>query len=105
LINKAANAATEALDIIAERIRMIGGRAPGSMHRFIELSNLDECHAELSGEQMLLQPAEDHTYMADSLRQTIDVTARQGDEGTADMLINPLRAHEKSAWMLRSHLT
>lgn len=95
----------EALDIIAERIRMLGGRSPGAMHQFLELSSLEECTEELSGDEMIRQLAEDHTFMADTLRFFIDETSKLGDEGTADMMINRLRAHEKTVWMLKSHLT
>lgn len=94
----------EALDVIAERIRMLGGRAPASMHQFIELSSLEESTEELSGNQMLQQLAEDHNFLADSLRFSIDEASKLGDEGTADMMINRLRSHEKNRWMLESHL-
>lgn len=94
----------EALDVIAERIRMLGGRTPASMHQFLELSTLEESVDELSGDQMIQQLVEDHSFMADSLRFSIDETSKLGDEGTADMMINRLRSHEKNRWMLKSHL-
>lgn len=94
----------EALDIIAERIRMLGGRTPASLHQFLELSSLEESTGDLSGDQMIQQLAEDHNYMTDSLRFSIDETSKHGDEGTADMMINRLRSHEKNLWMLKSHL-
>lgn len=94
----------EALDIIAERIRMLGARTPGAMQQYLELSNLEESTEELSADQMLRQLSDDHTFIADTLRSSIEETSRLGDEGTADMMINRLRAHEKTIWMLQSHL-
>lgn len=93
----------EALDIIAERIRMMGGKSPGSMHRFLELSTLKESDEELSTYEMLQQLTQDHIFMSDSTRFLIEEVSKFGDEGTADMMINRLRSHEKNAWMLQSH--
>lgn len=94
----------EALDVIAERIRMLGGQAPGSMQKFLELSSLNEALEKLDGDKMLQQLAEDHHFLADSIRSSIEETSKSGDEGTTDMLINRLRSHEKNRWMLKSHL-
>lgn len=95
----------EAVDEIAERIRMLGEKSPGSMLQFLKLSILKESTEELSADQMLEQLADNHTLIADTLRFWIDESSKRGDEGTTDMMIARLRAHEKQAWMLSSHLT
>lgn len=94
----------EALDIIAERIRMLGGRSPGTLSQFIEMSSLEENMDEISGDQMIRQLAEDHTTLSDFLRSWIEEATKMGDQGSADMMINRLRSHEKNSWMLQSHL-
>jgi len=95
----------EALDEIAERMRMIGEKSPGSMRQFLELTTLEESDNELSGDEMIRELMEDHTTLANTLRPIISDANKKGDDGTADMLIQLLRSHEKNAWMLRSHLT
>lgn len=93
----------EALDTIAERLRMIGKRAPGSMREFIELADLEESEGNLSGNEMLRKLMEDHLFCSNTLRSLVRDAADLGDEGTSDLFVSLLRAHEKNAWMLRSH--
>jgi starvation-inducible DNA-binding protein len=38
------------------------------------------------------------------LREDIDTVEKMDDMGTADFLTALMEAHEKMAWMLRSHL-
>jgi starvation-inducible DNA-binding protein len=47
----------------------------------------------------------DHQEIIRHLRNQIEEANKLGDEGTADLLIQRIRAHEKAAWMLRSHFT
>lgn len=98
------NDLAEALDDLAERIRMIGQRAPGSMREFLALTDLKEEYDELDGTEMLAALLNDHDKVIEALRHAITISQNAHDEGSADLLINRLRAHEKIAWMLRSHL-
>lgn len=91
------------VDQLAERIRMIRHRSPGSMRQFLELSTLEESHNDLSGNDMIRQLAQDHETSANLLRARIEEVIKLGDEGTGDLFIALLRSHEKNAWMLRSH--
>ena len=93
----------ENVDLLAERIRMIDFRAPGSMKEFIELSSLEESQGNLSGDEMIRELYEDHTFCANVLRALVGEVAEQGDEGTSDLFVNLLRGHEKNAWILKSH--
>jgi starvation-inducible DNA-binding protein len=94
----------DALDELAERVRMLGERSPGSLKQFLEMTSLKESDGDLNGDDMLQQLLTDHEIICGQLRERIDQSSELGDEGTADLLIQRLRAHEKSAWMLRSHL-
>lgn len=93
----------EAVDIIAERIRMLEAKTPASLKQFLELSRLEEAHGDLTADDMLKELLQDHQSIILWLRPQIEQTAKLGDQGTSDMLIQRLRAHEKAAWMLRSH--
>lgn len=93
----------EANDEIAERIRMIGFDAPGSLKEFLDLTSLQEGLLKLSGDEMLNKLLQDHQTIIQSLRDGIKLALKNGDEGTADLFIERLRAHEKMAWILRSH--
>lgn len=93
----------EAVDEIAERIRALGCKSPASMRQFLELTMLEEAGTDLNANQMILQLAEDHQVIARSLHAKIDEANKYHDDGTADLFIERLRVHEKTAWMLRSH--
>lgn len=94
----------EAADEIAERIRTLGFDAPGSMREFLELATLDESPSKLPGKKMIEILLKDHTAVAHNLRKQIEPIIDLGDQGTGDLLIEKLRFHEKTAWMLQSHL-
>ncbi|AIY12877.1 MULTISPECIES: Dps family protein [Cellulophaga] len=92
------------LDAVAERIRMLGFYSPGSMKRFIELSQLDENGPEqndsISFMEILL---EDHQKVITFIRKSIGENAEEhNDEGTADFITGIMQQHEEMAWMLRA---
>lgn len=95
----------EALDIIAERIRMIDKIAPATMKEFLELTELKEGNSALDGDEMISDLLNDNISMANKLRNAIHKAAELGDDGTMDMLTDRLKECEKRAWMLKSHLS
>lgn len=95
----------EAIDELAERIRMLKMKSPGSMKQFLELATLAEAENDLSGDDMIQTLCHDRHAIAKHIKPKIEEVINLGDEGTGDLLIQHLRMHEKAAWMLRSHLT
>ncbi|CCB87225.1 MULTISPECIES: Dps family protein [Parachlamydia] len=93
----------EAVDEIAERIRMLNGKSPATMKEFLELGSLSEAEGDLSGDEMLQMLIDDHASLIKTIRKKIEESQTLQDEGTADMFIQRLRAHEKNHWMLLSH--
>jgi starvation-inducible DNA-binding protein len=93
----------EAIDEIAKRIRMLGERSPGSLKQFLAMSSFKESDGNIPADKMVLELLEDHDTLCGYIRERIELAAKLGDEGTADLLIQRLRAHEESSWMLRSH--
>lgn len=92
-----------AVDEIAERIRMLGEISPGSMQEFLTLTSLKESAGTLSGDEMLKVLLADHEAVVRHLRQHIHQALELKDDGSADMMIELIRFHEKTSWMLRSH--
>lgn len=96
----------EASDMIAERLRAVEKNALGSMRQFLEHTSLEE--AENSGYtamEMIEQLVNDHQAIARELRGWFSEASKKNEDATADLFIERLRAHEKTAWMLRSHLS
>jgi len=106
LFEKQYRVLVEAIDETAERIRMLGGIAPGSMREFLQMASLKEDIGRLiSGEDAVEGLAADHAAAVRSLRKAIEETDEANDDaGTTDFLTQLIREHEKTAWMLRSHL-
>lgn len=92
----------EGIDELAERIRMLGEIAPGSLKQFLEMTSLSESDGILSGKAMISELLKDHESITRFLRERIRLISELADEGTADLLIKRIAFHEKSAWMLRS---
>lgn len=93
----------EAVDEIAERIRSLGLIANGGFHAFGKDSKIKEGRGSSSSQEMLHELLEGHEFLAKMGRPWIAKAQEIGDEVSADLLIKRLTAHEKAAWMLRSH--
>ena len=91
-----------AVDTIAERIRALGHRAPGSYGQLARMSSLREQALVPHAEDMIRELAEGHEIVVSTLRAVISIAADARDEATVGMLATRLEAHEKAAWMLSS---
>ena len=93
-----------AVDAIAERIRSLGERAPGSYAEFSKLASIKEASGTPDAETMIRQLVEGNEAVVKTARSIFDTADSAGDESTADLLTQRLQIHEKTAWMLRSLL-
>jgi starvation-inducible DNA-binding protein len=93
-----------ALDLIAERIRALGHRAPGSYREFSRLSSVADSEGTPNAMAMVRQLVEGQEAVARTARSVFVVADKAGDQPTADLLTQRLQVHEKTAWMLRSLL-
>ncbi len=93
-----------AVDVIAERIRALGIKAPGSYHAYSQLTNIEEETGDPSAEDMLKQLVIAQETAVRTARQIFPLASKANDEPTADLLTQRMQVHEKNAWMLRSLL-
>jgi starvation-inducible DNA-binding protein len=98
-------ALSEATDAIAERVRTLNAFAPGSFQEFLNLATLSES-LSLKGEPMTMlnELYKDHALLCDKLKVIINAIKPFDDLGTEDFLIERLRCHEKTLWMIGAHL-
>ncbi len=92
------------IDLIAERIRSLGHHAVGSMKEFLSISQLEESDGKLKAMEMVDGLLKDHEAIARSIKPMAALAGESKDVATEDLLIGMLEQHEKTAWMLRSHL-
>ncbi len=96
------NELAEAVDLIAERIRALKAAAPASFSHFLKLSSLKEENGVPPTKDMLKQLTKDHETIVQIANNILTKSQKAQDEATTDLLIERIRAHEKTAWMLRS---
>jgi len=92
-------------DLIAERITALDGYAAGSCKEFTDLTRLEEvAGAEFKAELMIKWLLEDHEKISEECRSFLEKLDDYDDEVTAQLVADRALAHDKTAWMLRSHL-
>ena len=93
------------VDLIAERIRSLGHKAPGSYAQFSSLASIKDAPTEPpKALEMVAILVSGHEAVARTARSIFPSADKAGDEPTADLLTQRLTVHEKTAWMLRSLL-
>ncbi len=93
-----------AVDLIAERIRALGIKAPGSYSEFASLTKVSEGPASPSARDMIHELVKGQETVVRTAREIFPIAAESHDEPTADLLTQRMQIHEKTAWMLRSLL-
>lgn len=96
------NALFIAADDLAERMRALGVKAPGSMAEMLELSTLKDHEPAADAMKMVKNLQRDHEALAAAIRPLAEEADEAGDVATADLYGARLDFHEETAWMLRS---
>jgi starvation-inducible DNA-binding protein len=94
----------QAVDLLAERIRAIGEKAPGSFSQYKNLTNIKEGDEELSAVSMLKDLAKDQEIIVGTLTDVLKEAQNFSDEVTVGIMTDRIEIHEKNAWMLNSSL-
>jgi starvation-inducible DNA-binding protein len=93
-----------AVDLIAERIRSLGEKAPGTYEAFAKLTSIKAAPANPKAEDMIRELVEGQETVVRTARAMFPVAESVNDEPTCDLLTQRMQIHEKNAWMLRSLL-
>lgn len=101
-----------AIDEIAERIRSLGSKVEASFEGFLKLaenssdkkSKVKSGNKDFLAEKMISDLLNDNESLARILRQAVKIAQSEGDEASADLLIERVAIHEKAAWMLKSSI-
>jgi starvation-inducible DNA-binding protein len=96
----------EYIDLVAERIRSIGHYPEASLHGFLKLTHLSEKTREKNDSVGFIKDLlEDYESIIIYLRENISRFAEEwNDQGSSDFITGLMINHEKTAWILRSHL-
>ncbi len=90
----------EAVDQVAERIRVLGHLAPATFSDYQRLKTIQDGHSDANANEMLTDLVHDHTALLHDLKQALQLASHDSDEGTVALLSERIAAHEKMRWML-----
>ncbi len=93
-----------AVDVIAERIRTLGAKAPGGLKAFSALSSISEGDENASADAMVRQLRDDQLVIVATLKNAFAAAENHGDDVSADVAIERMQIHQKNAWMLSAIL-
>ncbi len=93
-----------AIDEIAERMRALDYRTPGSFQEYIRLKSIPEDTGLHDSQNMIDSLMRDHETLSIKARELRMELERVQDEVTIDILNERSKFHDKSAWMLKSLL-
>ncbi len=93
-----------AIDLIAERIRALGEKAPATYAKYINLTNIKEGNEDLDANSMVKELAQDQDVIVKTLVNVLKESQKAEDEVTAGIVADRIEIHQKNSWMLRSSI-
>ncbi len=95
---------SQAVDLVAERIRTLGLYAPGSYLQFQKLSSIQEEEHTPKARNMVKNLIEGHRITVQTAKKAFQTASQRQDEATLDLITQRIQTHEKTIWMLKSLL-
>ncbi|NNC82943.1 MAG: DNA starvation/stationary phase protection protein [Flavobacteriales bacterium] len=96
------NFTKEAIDVIAERIRIFGKRPFSTFKEFLDNSEIQEVPADFKSSEMITEVLNDFEILLTHLTETYDEAAEIGDIGTTHMVEEFMQNVEIKYWMFAS---
>ncbi|HEU5101045.1 MAG TPA: ferritin-like domain-containing protein [Roseiflexaceae bacterium] len=106
LLDKHAGEQIELIDMLAERIQMLGGVTIADPRHVAEITTIERAPDGVEEvPAMLSRLLAAHETIITGVRAAIEQTAQNGDGGSNDLLMGDvLRTHEQQVWFLAEHL-
>ncbi len=95
---------SNSIDKTAEYIRTLDEYTPGSLERFIDLSQIAGQTKVPRAKLMIEELYADNSKMLGVLQQCFESASNERQEGIANFIAERIDAHGKHGWMLRSFL-
>ena len=99
------NAVSGEIDVIAERIIMIGGKPLGSLREYLSNSTLKESSSnDIKSKELVESLLSDFKLLLDESKKIYLLTNSNDDPVTSSIIENSISNYEKNIWMLSSYL-
>lgn len=92
----------DAIDPMAEHLRTLDSYAPGSLKRFLEISEIKDELNVPTAIQMVKNIQADNETVLKTLNLTMKFALKEDKQGLANFLADRIDNHEKHNWMLKS---
>jgi len=93
-----------AIDEIAELIRGLGEKAPGTFKAYQENTAIADGNENYSANQMVEELIVDQNVITKTLQAALQAAQEADDEVVIGVLVERMTVHRKNQWMLRSSL-
>lgn len=94
------------IDDVAEKVRQKDVYAPATMSEYLQLTHLSEARKTENKDSLsfIADLLHDYEVIINFLAGAVVEIEEYKDIATSDFLVGLLEQHQKTAWMLRSHL-
>lgn len=99
------NEAATNIDELAERLLVLKGTPVATMKEHLDLATVQEAKGSETAEEMVQSVINDFELLIEEIKEGMDVTEREGDEVTHDMLLSVRESLAKQNWMLRAFVS
>src|SRR5438067_7689222 len=101
MFDEQADSVFEAIDILAERVRKIGGTTIRSIGHISQTQTIpDDDKDFVPAEQMIQRLLDDNLHIAKAIREAIELTEEKRDTPTSNLLQDILDQTERRIWFL-----
>ena len=101
LFDEQAEAIFDSIDILAERVRRIGGTTIRSISHISQLQTISDNNDDyVSAQDMIAELLSDNSHIASNQRKAIKTTEDNRDSPTSNLLQEQLDATERRIWFL-----
>lgn len=94
------NYSKEAIDDLAERIRVFNQTPLSTMKEYLDTSDIKESGTDLTGMEMVREVIKDYEILLEHMFNVIEMAIEHGDSGTEDMVKGFVKQTEKNHWMM-----
>jgi starvation-inducible DNA-binding protein len=101
MFDEFAEAISEGIDELAERVRMIGQDPPRDLMEMVDLASVRSAAAEGSIRDMVAEADRNAQIVIKEMRAGAKLADERNDPGTVDLSSKLVQVHEKQEWWLR----
>ena len=91
----------EFVDLIAERMRVMGFHVPASFNLMNDLKQLSDANNDLTADEMVNDLTRDYVTLIDNIDELMSKAKEDNDEGALSLFSDIVQQLEKNLWMCR----